>query len=147
MSGYEDIRHLKRPSSARPKMPRQERAKIFAPFEALSGLSAAVHARDRVLVPAIIPTEYSQAQLDAKLRQLQKGEMATVIYFVPLQKTEEEVLGEYVTVTGMVEKLDEYRKVLVLEGRDISFLDIAEIRGGGLPETEKKDCAGGTNAV
>ena len=48
---YRDMLHLPRPSSAHPKMKRQDRAKIFSPFAALAGYDEAVHARDRVLVP------------------------------------------------------------------------------------------------
>lgn len=47
-----DQKVRKRPRSARPKMPRSQRAKQFAPFDALSGLSERLkqaeeeHARD-----------------------------------------------------------------------------------------------------
>ncbi len=143
MSRYEDMFHLERPASARPKMPRQERAKIFAPFAALSGLGAVVHERDRVLVPAVIQTEYSQGLLDEKLRRLRKGETATVIYFIPLRENGGEILGEYGTVTDTVEKVDADRKVLILADKEIPFADIAELR----TNSEMEDCAGGSNTV
>lgn len=47
MGKYDDIIHLSRPESAHPKMRRQDRAKLFAPFAALSGHEEAVRAREQ----------------------------------------------------------------------------------------------------
>ncbi len=77
MSAYDDMIHLSRPISCHPKMPRQDRAKLFAPFAALSGHGAAIHAQDRVLVPQIMMTDYAQECLDRKLRMLRKGDVVT----------------------------------------------------------------------
>lgn len=98
MSCYDDMIHLSRPESSHPKMPRQDRAKLFAPFAALSGHDAAVHARDRVLVPQITLTDYTQECLDQTLRMLQKGDIVTITFFLPVQRNLDETLGEYRTV-------------------------------------------------
>lgn len=131
MSDYRDIMYLQRPESARPRMRRQERAKQFLPFEALSGLKATVHERDRVLEPPMIQTGYSQQLLDEKLRSLRKGDSVTVIYFVPEKQVDGQVLGEYVTVTGTVTKLDVYDRVLQMENGTIPLEAIAALRGEG----------------
>ena len=128
MSNYEDIRHFRRPKSNHLPMNRQDRAKIFAPFAALNGYGEAVHARDKVLVPPVVQTEHTQEQIDQALQMLRKGERVTVIYFVPWQQTPEETLGEYVTVTDAVAKLDVYNAVLRLHHTAIPFEAIVEIR-------------------
>lgn len=131
MNGYEDILHLQRPESTRPRMHRQERAKQFLPFAALSGLTKTVHERDRVLEMPIMQTEYSQQLLDEKLRCLRKGNIVTVIYFVPEKQADGQLLGAYVTVTGAVAKLDVHGRVLQLENGTIPLEAIAQLRGEG----------------
>ena len=44
-----DIIHQPRPESSHPRMRREDRAKLFAPFAALSGHDQAVHDREKVL--------------------------------------------------------------------------------------------------
>lgn len=124
---YRDMLHLPRPPSAHPKMKRQDRAKIFAPFAALSGYDAAVHARDRVLVPRTILTDYALECLDRTMRQLRRGDRVTVTYFVPADPCQPDALGEYVTVTAPVVRLDVYDRTLHLDGHFIPFDDIFEI--------------------
>ena len=134
MTRYDDIIHLSRPDSSYPKMRREDRAKLFAPFAALTGHDEAVHARDKVMVPQTEMTGHSQGVLDRKLQRLQKGDMATAVYFVPLKRLYGEVLGEYRTVTGQVTKLDVYERTLTLGGTTVSFEDLADLRGEGLEE-------------
>ena len=136
MSNYEDIRHFSRPKSNHPPMNRQDRAKIFAPFAALSGYGEAVHARDKVLVPPVVQTEHTQEQIDRVLQMLRKGERVTVIYFVPWKQTPEETLGEYVTVTDTVETLDVYNCTLRLKEISIPFENIVEIRSEKIDKLE-----------
>lgn len=134
MKRYDDIIHLARPVSAHPKMRREDRAKLFAPFAALTGHDEAVHARDKVLVPQTEMTAHSQDILDRKLQELRKGKIVTAVYFVPLKQVYGEVLGEYRTVTDSVTKLDIYERILTLGGLQISFEDLADLRGTGLEE-------------
>ncbi len=42
MNPYGDIINRQRPPSGRPRMQRQERAKLFAPFAALTGFEKAI---------------------------------------------------------------------------------------------------------
>ena len=87
MKSYDDILALKRPLSRHPRMHRQDRAKLFAPFAALSGFEDSVKSRDRVLLPRTIPAEDARERLDRKLRSLRKGDYVTVVYFLPEQFT------------------------------------------------------------
>lgn len=129
MSKYADIMDLSRPASTHPKMRREERAKLFAPFAALSGHDEAVHARDKVLVPQILLEMHSQERLDRRLQNLRKGEYVTVTWFVPLKQTAEGTLGEYRTLRDRVRRLDVYDRVLVLEHETIYLDDLKDIRG------------------
>lgn len=72
MNIYADIIHQPRPESSHPRMRREERAKLFAPFAALSGHDQAVHDREKVLVPRVLMTDYALEELDRKLQALQK---------------------------------------------------------------------------
>lgn len=127
MSNYDDILHRNRPTSRHPKMHRQDRAKIFAPFDALTGLGKAVAERGRVLVTKVSMTEEPQCRLDKTLKALVPGELVTVVYFVPVRQTGDEVLGEYATRTDRVVRVDTLHQVLVLGSGEILFDDIAEL--------------------
>lgn len=139
MGKYDDIIHLSRPDSSHPKMRREDRAKIFAPFAALSGHSEAVHAREAVLVPQVAMTEHTRDILDRKLRQIHKGDMITVVYFVPQKRQFDELYGEYLTVTATVVRVDPIERVLHLQGREVLFDDLLDIRGEGLNGLEDYD--------
>lgn len=134
MTRYDDIIHLARPQSSHPKMRREDRAKLFAPFAALTGHDEAVHARDKVMVPQGALTSHTQEILDRKLQRIGKGDRVTAIWFVPLKRVHGEVLGEYRTVTDQVEKLDIYERTLILGGVTIAFEELADLRGEGLEE-------------
>lgn len=139
MSRYDDIIHLSRPVSSYPKMRREDRAKLFAPFAALTGHDEAVHARDKVMVSQVSLTAHTQGILDRKLQRLRKGDRVTAVWFVPLKRVRGEVLGEYRTVTEQVTKLDVYARTLTLGGVTISFEDLADLRGKELEELEEED--------
>lgn len=128
MNTYADIIHETRPESNHPKMRREDRAKIFAPFAALSGHEKAVHARDQVLMPRILLSGCAQAQLDRRLQRLQKGDTVSVTYFVSRRRTEGEELGEYVTVADAVVRLDTCERLLYLQSRVVSLNDLADVR-------------------
>ena len=139
MGKYDDMLHLSRPASSHPKMRREDRAKLFAPFAALSGHDEAVHARDKVLLPQITMTAHTQDILDRKLRMFRKGDPVTVVYFVARKKSADEVLGEYLTVTDTVVRADANDRVLYLRNQTILFDDLADIRGEGLDGLEDND--------
>ena len=132
MGKYDDIIHLSRPESSRPRMRREDRAKLFAPFAALSGHDEAVHARDKVLLPQTSLTEHSRDILDGKLRQVKKGNTVTAVYFVARKRQGDELLGEYLTVSDTVLRADGNDRILYLRGQNILFDDLMDIRGEGL---------------
>lgn len=124
---YDDIIGLSRPESGHPRMHRQDRAKIFAPFAALNGHDKALQARGRVLTPKLLMSSHSQEILDQKLRQLQKGDTVTVTWFTPLKSVETEILGEYRTAADVVIRVDANDRMLYLDSQKISFDDLMDI--------------------
>ena len=118
---------MTRPIPSRPRMPRQNRAKMFAPYQALKGFSETVHAKDTVYVRRLELSEYAQEQLDLKLRLIHRWDTVTVTWFQ--SKQGEDDLGQYMTATGTVERLDPVFHLLFLGEQKIPMDDITDLRG------------------
>ena len=52
----------------------------------------------------------------------------TVTWFLPLQRAENEVLGQYFTAADTFERLDPYERLLYLKGQVIPMDDLADLR-------------------
>ena len=127
---YEDMLELPHPvSKTHPQMPRRDRAAQIAPFAALTGYEEAVREAARFTEEKMILDEDSKEQLDWKLRCLQEKvkekPTITVTYFL---KDEKKKGGKYVTVTGVLKKIDSYTHQFVLEnGEEIPVEDIVSL--------------------
>ena len=109
---YEDMLRLPHPVSRRHKrMDRVDRAAQFAPFAALTGHGAASDEEARLTDMAAILTEERMAELDLAIRE-SVGKTVSITYFRPDAR---KAGGEYVTVIGVLKKIDEFEGVLVLE--------------------------------
>ena len=82
-------------------MPRSKRAKIFSSFDALSGLKEAIAAKERVIEPRRYPSEDAIAEMNAKVLDLHKGQIITVVYYGDYEQ-------RYLQLTGPVIKVDPY---------------------------------------
>lgn len=100
------------------KMSREERAKQFMPFSALKGLEEALAEKEKIVVPRIELSEDSAVELDRKMHTLERGKMATVVYYHK---------DEYLKLTGVVAKIDEDSRILQIVNTKISFEDIFDI--------------------
>ena len=127
MNRYQDMINQTRPVPSRPRMPRQSRAKIFAPYQALKGFGEAVHAKDTAYVRRMELTEYAQELLDRKLRRLRRRDTVAVTWFRPKPDEAERDIGQYLTATGTVERVDPVFRVLLLGGQRIPIEDITEL--------------------
>ena len=136
MGNYDDMLRLDRPKSRYPKMRRSDRAKIFAPYDALKGFSDSVREQERVYLPRTMLTDFSRDGINRRLTSLRRGDAVAVIYFVSVQRTAEEDLGEYRTAAGTVLRVDETEQTLVLDGLTIPFADIVSLTGGDPEGTE-----------
>jgi hypothetical protein len=105
----------------RGKMPREERAKQFMPFAALKGYPEALRKKEKIIVPKIELSEDAAQELDRKLRQVQKNDIITVVYFRK---------GEYLKQTGMVSRMDVTARILKVVNTKIQYDDIIEIELG-----------------
>lgn len=125
---YEDIIYLPHPVSKRHKpMPVEDRAAQFAPFAALTGHQAAIEETARITDERVELDEEVKEHLNLQLQELRKNpwRKIRIVYYVPDGRKSG---GSYVTKTGLVKKINEYQKTLVLEdGSRIPLDDISEI--------------------
>ena len=107
------------------KMSREERAKKFIPFAALKGYPDALRKKEKIVVPKTELSEEYREELDRKLKQVQKNDIITVVYYEK---------NEYLKKTGMVSRIDETARVLKIVNTKISFEDIYDISGDRIQE-------------
>ena len=154
---YNDIIGLRRPahdgdafSRRHPKMAQLNRAKIFAPFAALTGFEEAVRSKQTPYVPRRIKDADETRALNralARLRQAtrtgalarQNRVRARVEYFQVCTDPHHAAFGRdglYHTVTGVVWKVDPTARTLLIDDRTIPFADLHSIElpciGGSL---------------
>lgn len=129
---YEDIINLPHHvSKTRPQMPMSDRAAQFAPFAALTGYDSAIKETGRLTDNRIELDEEALTALSMKLQFLMDAideePEVEITYFKP---DERKAGGAYLKITGIVKKLDEYERVLVLiSGQKIKLDDIMDVSG------------------
>lgn len=127
---YADIVNLPHPVSARhAPMSDADRAAQFSPFAALNGHGDAIRETARLTDCRAELDENEKALLNEKLLRLRdhlkERPLVTLTVFVrDLQKEG----GAYVTLAGIVKKIDEYTQTLVMEdGERIPIWDVYNI--------------------
>ena len=129
---YEDILHLPHHvSDTHPHMLVGDRAAQFSPFAALTGYDAAVLETARLTQERAELDESQKAVLNGKLLfirdRLKEKPVVEITYF---KEDEWKEGGCYLTVTGVVKKIDLYGSFLMLEdGTGIPIDEIFEIKG------------------
>ncbi len=127
---YEDMLFLPHHvSRCHPPMSMEERAAQFSPFAALTGYEDAIRETGRTTVSRAELDEGVMESLDEKLRQLKQkrfsAQAVTVTCFVPDEKKKG---GKYMKISGRIRRMDEYRRVLIMEdGKEIPMESVAEI--------------------
>ncbi len=130
MGKYDDIINLPHYEPKNHKrMSMYARAAQFAPFAALTGYEDSVKETARVTNKRIEIDDEVKAILDWKLQEIQedifKEPIVTITYFVPDTKKSG---GKYVTVTGNVKKVDEFKQVIILDkNKEIPISEVIEI--------------------
>jgi len=113
------------------------RAAQFAPFAALTGYDEAVEETARLTDSKVELDEYQKAELNDKLIFLNNSESdeeVCITYFLPDKKKSG---GAYITKKGIVLKIREYEKDVVMDdGSEIPIDDIIAIDGNPFNETE-----------
>lgn len=105
-------------SKPKTKMSPADRAKQFMPFAALKGLPEALAAREKITVDRAELSEEMYAELDRRMHCLEKGRIATVVYFSK---------GEYIKITGMVSRIEKTSRLLQIVNTKIPFEDILSL--------------------
>ena len=127
MGKYDDIINLPHHiSSNHPRLSMEQRAAQFAPFAALTGYGDSIKETARLTDTRIELNEEEKEMLNIKLQELKNKistmPQVTITYFVPDVK---KVGGEYITKMNRLKKIDEYKKIIILE--DKTIIPISEI--------------------
>lgn len=136
---YNDILNMPYPNSEIEKdfPDKILRAAQFAPFAALTGYDEAVEETARLTDSKVELDEYQKAELNDKLIFLNNSESdeeVCITYFVPDKKKSG---GAYITKKGIVLKIREYEKDVVMDdGSEIPIDDIIAIDGNPFNETD-----------
>lgn len=107
-------------AQVRAPMPRVQRAKQFAMFDALKGLKEALKAAEKTPVPKKYLSDYAIEELNRKITNLEKGQIITVVYYGTYEE-------EYLQITGTVTKIEPYWHNLQVGNVIIDFEEIYEI--------------------
>ena len=114
---YEDMLHLLPPVSEKhAKMSMLQRAAQFSPFAALTGYEAVIAETGRLTEPLRELDDNRKEVLDGCLQRLQQCSTqhprVEITHFLPDHRKDG---GCYVTVEGAVQKIDNHRRILLLE--------------------------------
>ncbi len=136
---YADIIHQERPGAdivcgSHPRMSNAERAKIFAPFEALRGHSdrLAVETGKLLRRNRIELSEEESQILSDKLCQVEKGMEIEAVYFIPDDPGSS--LGCYTRIEGKVSSVDPVFRALRIGSTTIRFDDLIDVSGENIFE-------------
>jgi len=124
---YEDIVDLPPHISRKHPQPTMlERAARFAPFAAITGYEEMVLEEARVTEERVDLDEGTLSLLNEKLNMIQEfldeEPEIKILYFEPDKRKSG---GAYVTVTGIVKRIDEYEQLVIMtDGKKIRIGDI-----------------------
>lgn len=130
MDTYDDIINLPHHvSTTRPRMPLENRAAQFSPFQALTGYEDAVVETARLTDRRIELDEDAIEILELKFAvladRLDEHPEVVITYFQPDERKEG---GTYIPVAGIVKKIDDVdREILLMSGMRICIQDIINI--------------------
>ena len=129
---YDDIINLPHHVSQKhPQMSLYARSAQFAPFAALTGYEDAIKQTSRETSEKIDIDDELKSILDSKLQiimeQIKNKPEISITYFIPDLKKNG---GSYITVTGIVKKIDLYNQHIYLTNdTEIPINDIINISG------------------
>ena len=138
MGKFDDIiNHEYIKSPTRRHMTMVERAAQFGAFKAVVGHEDALHETARLTDEKMELDEYTKVELNEKLQMIatsDEAEEVSITYFVPDERKQG---GAYLTITGVVTKIREYERDVIMEdGTQISIDDIMTIEGDQFNKTE-----------
>lgn len=135
MGKYDDIINLPHFVSKKyPQMSMRNRAAQFSPFAALTGYDAEIKETARLTDRRIELDEDVLDRLNERLYILRKvlddGSVYPEVRITYFEKDLKKDGGKYITVSGRVRKIHEYRNIVIFEdGTEIPVHDISDIDG------------------
>lgn len=129
---YDDIINLPHHVSAtRPQMSMMDRAAQFSPFAALTGYDAAIKETGRLTDEKVEMDAEALNILNMKFQilidSLAEEPEVTFTYFKPDERKDG---GAYIDITGIVKKVDDFERLIVMQsGAKIPMDDVLEIEG------------------
>lgn len=135
MGKYDDIINLPHFVSKKyPQMSMRDRAAQFSPFAALTGYDAEIKETTRLTDRRIELDEDVLDKLNERLYILRKvlddGSVYSEVRITYFEKDLKKDGGKYITVSGRVRKIHEYRNIVIFEdGTEIPVHDISDIDG------------------
>lgn len=118
-------------STSRPQMPMMDRAAQFSPFAALTGYDAAIKETGRLTDEKIELDEENLKDLNMRFQMLidhlKDEPEVTFTYFKP---DERKTGGAYIEVSGVVKKVDDFERLILMKnGLKLPMDDILIIEG------------------
>lgn len=114
MNKYKDIIDLPHPTSKKyPRMPIEKRAAQFSPFSALTGYEEAINETKRITDNKIEIDESLKQILNDKIKESYRKKTEIIIKYFIKDKTKQG--GKYIEEQGIIKKIDNYNKQLILK--------------------------------
>lgn len=101
-------------------MPPLQRAKQFAPFDALTGLRIALKEKEKIREERKIISEEKAEEINEMLISLEVGDNITVIYYNESEQ-------EYIYLSGNITQFNKHKKLLEIGNNIIKTDDIYDI--------------------
>lgn len=108
-------------SSKRAKMPPVQRAKQFAPFDAVVGLRCALKEKEKIRVPKKSLSDDMAKEINGVLIALKSGDAVAVVYYNNPEQ-------QYIRLTGITESVNTQKRRLIIGSAEINFDDIYSIQ-------------------
>lgn len=104
-------------NKVRLKMSPTQRAKQFAPFDAVVGLRKALRDKEKIRVPKKEISEDMAEEINNVLINTKVGDIITAVYYNGSEQ-------EYIQLTGSVTLIDGCKKIINIGNREINFDDL-----------------------
>ena len=115
---YEEILYKEYiPSKKHPRMPKEERASQFSPFQALTGYEDAIKETSRLTENEIYLTDDEKIILDEKLTKIENNieQKVEITYFI---KDKYKTGGLYKNIKDTIKKIDKYNKLIIMNNNE-----------------------------
>lgn len=132
MIDYEEMINMKWPQpTVRPRMSLEQRAKIFLPFSALRGYEESLENERRLTVSRTKISDEKKEKINKTLSliidNLENKILTKIsaVYFIQDENSDE---GIYDEIVGTVNKIRQEESKIIINGQEILFDDIFELR-------------------